>query len=309
MRLLLSLLGAALVLVAVRDVFDTLFHPSGRGVLSQVITGAVWRGFRRVATRRRAALELAGPVALLVVIASWGMLLAVGWALIFWPHLPGAFLFSPGLSPSAQGSFVDALYLSLVTLATLGYGDITPASGWLRVLAPLEALFGFALLTASLTWVISVYSTLSQMRSLAHEVTLVREAHSETGIDLGQVEASAAERTLSDLAAQLVAVESQLAQFPVAYYFHSSDERMELSAAVPDLLHLAETGGVSHSPGVRVSARMLRGAIDDFSAVLGSRFLGLPAAKTEKILAAFARDNLRAPPDGSDSTPGDHAPE
>ncbi len=37
MTLLLSLLGVGLLLFALRDIFDTLFHPSGRGMLSRVL--------------------------------------------------------------------------------------------------------------------------------------------------------------------------------------------------------------------------------------------------------------------------------
>jgi hypothetical protein len=67
-----------------------------------------------------------------------------------------------------------------VTLATLGYGDIVPTSDLLRVLVPLEALVGFALLTAALSWVISVYPALSRRRSLARGATLLKG--SEQGV-------------------------------------------------------------------------------------------------------------------------------
>ncbi len=154
MTLLLSLFGTGLILVALRDIFDTLFHPSGKGMLSRALPRFLWRGIRRIGHRYPLAQELCGPVTLLAVIASWAALLALGWAFVFWPHLARGFLLAPGLGSSAQGGFVDALYISLVTLTTLGYGDITPTSSWLKVLVPFEALVGFGLLTASLSWVI-----------------------------------------------------------------------------------------------------------------------------------------------------------
>ncbi len=40
---------------------------------------------------------------------------------------------------------------------------------------------------------------------------------------------------------------------------------------------------------------MLRGAIDDFSATIGERFLDLPSDSRDKVLASYARDNLHAP--------------
>ena len=296
MTLLLSLLGTGLILVALRDIFDTLFHPSGKGMLSRALPRFLWRGIRRIGHRYPLAQELCGPVTLLAVIASWATLLALGWAFVFWPHLARGFLLAPGPSSSAQGGFVDALYLSLVTLTTLGYGDITPTNGWLKVLVPLEALVGFGLLTASLSWVVSLYPAFSRHRSLAHEVSLVREAESETGVGVRQMDALAAEHMLGSLTTQLIAVQTDLIHFPISYYFRSSKERFELSATMPCLLHLAQEGDSSGcAPGIRMRASMLRGAIEDFSDTIGARFLDLPSASSDKILAAYARDNLHTP--------------
>ena len=293
MTLLLSLLGAGLILVALRDIFDTLFHPSGKGMLSRALPRFLWRGVRRIGGRYPLAQELCGPVTLLAVIASWAALLAIGWAFVFWPHLARGFLLAPGLSSSAQGGFVDALYISLVTLTTLGYGDITPTSSWLKVLVPFEALVGFGLLTASLSWVISLYPAFSRHRSLAHEVNLVREAESETEIGVRQMDALAAEQMLGSLTTQLIAVQTDLIHFPISYYFRSSNERFELSAAMPYLLRVSQEGDSADcAPGVRMRASMLRGAIEDFSDTVGARFLDLPSASSDKVLRAYARDNL-----------------
>ena len=293
MTLLLSLLGAGLILVALRDIFDTLFHPSGKGMLSRALPRFLWRGVRRIGGRYPLAQELCGPVTLLAVIASWAALLAVGWAFVFWPHLARGFLLAPGLSSSAQGGVVDALYLSLVTLTTLGYGDITPTSSWLKVLVPFEALVGFGLLTASLSWVISLYPAFSRHRSLAHEVNLVREAESETELGVREMDALAAEQMLGSLTTQLIAVQTDLIHFPISYYFRSSNERFELSAAMPYLLRVAQEGdSAACAPGVRMRASMLRGAIEDFSDTVGARFLDLPSASSDKVLRAYARDNL-----------------
>lgn len=296
MTLLLSLLGAGLLLFALRDIFDTLFHPSGKGMLSRALPRLLWHGVRRIGVRYPLAQELCGPVTLLSVIVSWATLLAVGWTLVFWPHLAEGFVLASEPNSSAHGGFVDALYLSLVTLTTLGYGDITPTTGWLKVLVPLEAMVGFGLLSASLSWVVSLYPVFSRHRSLAHEVSLVRKAEGETGIGMAQMDALAAEQMLGSITTQLIAVQTDLIHFPISYYFRSSNERFELSAAMPCLLRLAQEGyGMNCAPGVRLRASMLRGAIEDFSATIGARFLDLPSASSEKVLAAYARDNLHTP--------------
>lgn len=43
-------------------------------------------------------------------------------------------------------SFVDAIYFSLITVSTVGYGDVTPASDSIRVIASIQILIGVLLL-------------------------------------------------------------------------------------------------------------------------------------------------------------------
>jgi hypothetical protein len=94
-------------------------------------------------------------VAFVTVIATWAGLLVLGWALIFWPHMPGSFRFDPNVE-AAGSDLVHALNVSLVTLTTLGFGDITPKAEALRLILPLEALLGFGLLSASISWLVSI---------------------------------------------------------------------------------------------------------------------------------------------------------
>jgi Ion channel len=163
-----TILGLALIAVALRDIFETLFHPSGRGVLGRSIAGGVWSASRRLVGRADSARLLAGPLGYIAVLASWTTMLVVGWALVFLPHLPEGFTYNLALTPSEHDSFFDALYLSLVNLTSLGYGDIVPEATGLRILGPVETLFGLGLLTASISWLISIHATLSRRDALAH---------------------------------------------------------------------------------------------------------------------------------------------
>lgn len=79
------------------------------------------------------------------------LLMGVGWSNIFVVlenHVPGSFSSGalasvvPGGLESVQAQQGHFTYLSLVTLSTLGYGDITPVSQPARILAALEAIIG-----------------------------------------------------------------------------------------------------------------------------------------------------------------------
>lgn len=110
----------------------------------------VWWVFHRLVPARRQLLPLAGPTMLLPTVVMWAALLALGWALVFWPHMADGFYFGSAPGDRGRGDFFDALYISLVTLGTVGFGDITPVETWLRVITPLEALIDFADLTSRL---------------------------------------------------------------------------------------------------------------------------------------------------------------
>jgi Ion channel len=206
-----TVLGGILILGAGRDVFDTLFHPEGRATLGRWVMRIVWQLARRTIGHRPRAFSLVGPTALVSVLVLWALLLVVGWALVYWPHLPEGFR----VPADEQGrGLVDALHVSLVTLTTLGSGDISPTADGLRLVVPLEALLGFGLLSASISWVLLLYPALSRRRSLAYEIALLQRAERETRVDLLQLEPDAAERMYVELTSRLVAVERDLVSFP-----------------------------------------------------------------------------------------------
>ena len=74
-------LGAVVVLVALRDIFHTLWHPSGRSGLSRRVMAAVWRAGRPRRGRRRVSV-LAGPLSMVVVVLAWVLSVVVGWTLV-----------------------------------------------------------------------------------------------------------------------------------------------------------------------------------------------------------------------------------
>ena len=281
--------GLALIALAGRDVFDALFHPEGRSALARTIMRHVWRLLGRRG-RDSPWFPLAGPLGLVLVFASWATLLVVGWALVFLPHVPEDFhRATPG---PADSDLIEALNVSLVTLTTLGFGDVTPDAAWLRLVVPIEALLGFGLLSASISWLLLIHPALARRRSLAYEIALLRKAEEETGTRLVELDAESAEQIYTELSSRLVAVERDLVNFPVTYYFAEQDERFSLGIAMPYLVGLAEHGRDASVPAqIRIRAAVLRDAIDDFAATISTRFHGARPEPTAVSLEAYARDH------------------
>ena len=281
--------GLALIALAGRDVFDALFHPEGRSALTRAVMRSAWGVLGRRGRGSR-FFVLAGPVGLVLVFASWAGLLVVGWTLIYLPHVPEGFHQATG--GPADSDLVEALNVSLVTLTTLGFGDVTPDAAWLRVVVPIEALLGFGLLSASISWLLLLHPALARRRSLAYEIALLREAEEETGTPLVQLDTESVEQIYAELSSRLVAVERDLVNFPVTYYFGEDDERFSLAVAMPYLVQLAEYGRDPSLPArVRLRAAVLRDAVDDFAATIATRFHGTHSEATGESLEAYARDH------------------
>lgn len=293
MTIFLTVLGAALILVTLRDIFHTLFNPTSSGAVSNRMIRTVWRASRTIARRWPRMLSIAGPLAMLTVIALWTVILILGWALILWPRLPGDFLLSTGLPPADNSGFWDAVYLSTVSLATLGYGDMTPISTDLRLVAPLEALVGFGLFTASISWILSVYPVLARRRNLAREVTLLEESGGWDDLLAAKDGSDALNGILSGLTRQLVFARNDYLQFPITYYFQQRDREAALDVALPHLVVLSESARRHPSTSIRFQADLLHDAIRDITTYLGESFLDLEDAAMEDIYIAFEKDHLR----------------
>jgi hypothetical protein len=217
---------------------------------------------------------------------SWALLIATGWALVYWSFLPGAFHFSTRM----LGGFHEALYLSFVNLATLGYGDIVPVRPFIRLAATTEALTGFALLTAAVSWVLSTYPVVGRQRRLAAEISATNLATERAG----GWEALPSEHQvacLRSLTSQLLRVQTDLSQFPVTYHFHPGVRAESLPAVAPIIVDWIAASKRSSDSVVRAAADIAAIALDQFAAEVRKQFLPHAPASADGTLAAYAADH------------------
>lgn len=241
---------------------------------------------------------MTGPVAVACVIMLWTILQTLGWALIYLPHVPQGFLYSRGLDASGYADFAESLYISLVTLGTLGYGDVVPVDGMLRLLSPLEAITGFALITAAVSWFMQIYPALARRRGLAIWLALLQE----TGYarKSGGTDPAIGSRVLEELAADIIKIRVDLAQNAETYHFQEAEESMSLPACLPYALDLAERSSRSASADVRFGGELVQGALKELATFLRTQFLAR-GRTTGEVLASYARDHgyTPAPPDSN----------
>lgn len=291
MDIVWTVLGVLLIALALRDIFDVLFHPLGRGMIARRVVRSIAAVVRKMPWGDGNLGLLVGPFSYIAVVGTWAGLLVVGWALVFLPQMPQGFHFDPGLDPSQHSGFLDAIYVSLVNLTSLGYGDISPASSGMRLLGPIETMFGLGLLTASISWLLSIYGAISRRDSLAHEVHLARKAEERLGEKLADADPELLEGMLAGFSDQLIRARRDLIHFPIVHYFRTEDEERALAGLLPFLGDLADEAGEKSRPhSLRVRAEILRMAIDDFAETLRWRLL-MPGESTDETLRNYQSDH------------------
>lgn len=167
---LLTAAGAGLLVLVFYDIYTTILratkHP---GLFSNFLNRGVWwmvmrltRSFDR--RRRHRILSSVGPLLMPLLIAVLLITLLTGFALIYLPRMETDFKFGE----SAHGSLIlQAFYFSGITLTTLGYGDILPISGAMRMMALVESALGIATISISITYLLTVYGALERKRAVA----------------------------------------------------------------------------------------------------------------------------------------------
>ncbi len=284
---ILTIAGLLLVLTALRDIFHTLWHPGGFGTLSRVLFALTWR-VGRLRNRGSRSTEVAGPLGLLVTLVVWTLLMVVGFALVYVARMPEGFFYGSSLEPLDSSGPLAALYLSFVALTTLGLGDIQPATPLLRMAVPTEALLGFLLLTAGISWILQLYPALTRRRALARRLTTMARHRTVEVVETG--EASIAVQHLESVRGELASVEIDLLQYGESYYFRETQADVSLAASLPYVAELVAAGERSSSFEVQQAAALLSDGLAELLALLRRGFLG-DAGDDDATLQAFARDH------------------
>lgn len=286
MTALLTVAGLLLVAAVLVDMFHTLWHPRGFGTGARVVFNATWRLFRLLLARLNRS-GLAGPLGLFFTVVLWTTTLVLGFALAYVPFIPKGFNYGSSLNVDRSSGFLTAVYVSLVALATLGLGDIVPSEPVLRVLVPLQALVGFALLTGAISWVLQLYPALTRRRAVARRLHSLAEV--ETAGKLSRLEPSVVVMLLEDVRDSLATIEMDLLQYGESYYFREDQREISVAATLPYVHDLVAGARRSEAPESRLAADLLDSGLQRLTELLEREFLS--PADQGAVLGAFASDH------------------
>lgn len=209
--------------------------------------------------------------------------------------MPEDYLYAQGLDSARYSNLAEAFYISLVTLGTLGFGDVVPTGPWLRFVAPVEALIGFALLTAALSWFSQIYPALARRRALAARLGALRDV--DYARHVAELDPASAGRSLDRLADDIVDAHVTLTQNAETYYFREVEEDAALAVSLPYALEIAENAEASEHVEIRLSGAMLATAAENLARLLQQEFHSTGETAREAF-STYASDHGHGPGPG-----------
>jgi len=280
----LAILVAAVVICAVLlDAFETVVLPR-RVQRNFRITSwfyrNTWRPWARLAshiksqTRRESFLGYFGPLSMIALLGLWACGLIFGFALL--QYASGEHLASLGVPIT----FRLLLYHSGETFFTLGYGDVTPASTFSRVLAVFEAGMGFAFLGVVIGY-LPTLSTAFSRREIEISLLDARAGSPPSAAELLTRAANSSEKASLDRLFQdwerwaAEVLESHLS-YPVLSFYrsqHSNQSWLSALTVILDATALVMAGidDVSNEQARR-TFKMARHAVVDLAQVVSANY-------------------------------------
>jgi hypothetical protein len=227
-RILLGLLGIALILFVAYDVLWTTLRLEGAGPLTSWVTTFLWRLSLRV-TRSHKMLAAAGFAIVLFTIPLWIGLVWTGWTLVLNMDANAVVNAATG-QPTG---WWERLYLVSANAITFGTAEYQPRGPAWHLLAILSAANGFFTVTLVITYLLPLVQAVQQRRELAVYISALGETPEEillrawNGTGFGRLPDH-----LVALTSQMMAVGQAHLNYPVLHCFHSRERDAAMAPMV-----------------------------------------------------------------------------
>ena len=225
-------------------------------------------------TRRENMLGYFGPLSMIALLAFWAFSLILSFALL-------QFGAGEHLSLANQPiTFRLLLYHSGETFFTLGYGDITPASTYSRILSVLEAGMGFGFLAIVIGYLPTLYSAFSR-REIEISLLDARAGSPPSAAELisrtiDGNDSATLDRLFHDWERWAAEVLESHLSYPVLSFYRSQHSNQSWLGALTVILDatalvIAGIDGIS-SEQARWTFKMARHAVVDLAQVVSARY-------------------------------------
>ncbi|MBA3901273.1 MAG: two pore domain potassium channel family protein [Bacteroidetes bacterium] len=219
------------------------------------------------------------------------VVLFIGWCLIFLAIDSSVVITQTG----EVTGWLDKIYFVGYSFTTHGNGDLRPAIGIYQVMTPIIAASGFATLSLSVTYLISVISAAVNKMNVASKITSIGETVEGFVIMLWKVKHfQAIDLILNTISSELTMLHEQHKAYPALHYFHTSEYKKSVAyalAVLDDALNIIEFGldeKEKPSPFIIYNCRQI---IEDYLSTISSKKrsgkdVAPPAISIQKIKEA-----------------------
>src|ERR1700691_2112668 len=278
MHIFTFMAGVVCIFAALFDAFQTIILPrraTGRFRLTRIFFLVTWKPWvfftKRLCGLRtqETAFSFYGPMSLIFLLAMWASALVMGFALIYYA------LGNPFNDPTQGPGFLSDLYVSGTTLFTLGLGDVTPHSGWVRAVVILQSATGFGLLAVVMGYFPVLYGAFSR-REVSISLLDARAGSPPTAAELLRRHSyEGGESALSLLLVEWERWSAELLEshisYPLLCYFrsqHTNQSWISALTSVLDTSALLITGVQGHEARqAQLTFAMARHALVDLSQI------------------------------------------
>jgi hypothetical protein len=244
-------------------------------------------------------------MSLIFLLAMWAAAMTMGFALVYFS------LGSP-FNDSVQGTgFRSDLYVSGTTIFTLGLGDVTPHSGWVRTVIILESGTGLGLLAVVMGYFPVLYSAFSR-REVSISLLDARAGSPPTAAELLRRHSyEGGDSALSLLLVEWERWSAELLEshisYPLLCYFrsqHSNQSWISALTAVLDTSALLIAGVQGHEARqAQLTFAMARHALVDLSQIFSLQPVNnaadrLPLARYDQLYGMLCQSGVSVCRDG-----------
>ena len=314
MRILTMVAGSVCLFAVLLDAFQTIILPrraTGRFRLTRIFYTVTWRPWvfftKRLhdARKRESAFSYYGPMSLIFLLAVWAGAMVVGFALVYFA------LGSPFTDTLDAASFRSDLYVSGTTLFTLGLGDVTPHSGWVRAIVILESGTGLGLLAVVMGYFPVLYGAFSR-REVSISLLDARAGSPPTAAELMRRHSyEGGDQTLAQLLLEWERWSAELLEshisYPLLCYFrsqHNNQSWISALTAVLDTSALLIAGVQGHEARqAQLTFAMARHAMVDLAQIFSLAPINntpdrLPAERYEQLYKLLCQSGVKVCRDG-----------
>jgi hypothetical protein len=306
--------GSVCLFAVLLDAFQTIILPrraTGRFRLTRIFYTVTWRPWvfftKRLhdARKRESAFSYYGPMSLIFLLAVWAGAMVVGFALVYFA------LGSPFTDTLDAASFRSDLYVSGTTLFTLGLGDVTPHSGWVRAIVILESGTGLGLLAVVMGYFPVLYGAFSR-REVSISLLDARAGSPPTAAELMRRHSyEGGDQTLAQLLLEWERWSAELLEshisYPLLCYFrsqHNNQSWISALTAVLDTSALLIAGVQGHEARqAQLTFAMARHAMVDLAQIFSLAPINntpdrLPAERYEQLYKLLCQSGVKVCRDG-----------